>query len=475
MTTLPELVAGRDDDLVALTVDGDRSLTSGQWLRASEAAAAHLPASRVALLHDDADWITHAVAGLAVRMAGGTVVALSPHLSRADLRARMERCEVAGLLHGDGVKPPPSGVWTASPETLPTLDVPGAGHPSPPRDDDLAEIIYTSGTTGTPKPVAVTHGNLTFGHEGRGRLFTGVDGVLAAVPIGTNAGHSAIMTAMTAPTTVHVLSRQDPKTVAQAIEKLQVSMAIVPPSTATRMVALALHERHDLTRLKILMLGSAPVPMATVSALSEALPTTTIVLGYGSTESAPAFVSRPIPPGTPLTDHLGTPSAGTDLTITSPTGEELPPGQLGEIRLRSAAPHRSYYKDPETSAKVWQDGWTKMGDLGHLDPEGNLHFFDRASDTIPTPDGPLVSSLRVEHALLWHPAVAEAAAVHGPDGVTAAVILRTATDLKSLEKTAATHLAPHERPARITLVDSLPRGPIGKTLKRELRRQLSPN
>ncbi|MFC4534160.1 class I adenylate-forming enzyme family protein [Sphaerisporangium dianthi] len=469
MTTLPELVRDRDDDLVALTVDGDRSLTAGQWTRASEAAAEHLPAARVALVHDDADWIGHAVAGLAVRMAGGTVVGLSPHLGDAELRARLARCEVDGLLHGDAVTPPSFAGWAASLSGLGTVDTRGASRP----DDDLAEIIHTSGTTGGSKPVAVSHGNLTFGHEGRGRLFTGVDGVLAAVPIGTNAGHSAIMTAMTAPTTVHVLSRQDPETVARMIEKLGVSMAIVAPSTATRMIALGLHERHDLTGLKVLMLGSAPVPMATVSRLLEVLPGTRIVLGYGSTESAPAFVSRPVDPSEPLEEHLGSPSAGTGLLITGPDGEPLPAGEVGEIRLRSEAPPRWYFGDPEASARVFQDGWTRMGDLGHVDEEGRLHFFDRAADVITGPDGGPVSSLRVEHALLWHPGVAEAAAFAGPDGVTAAVVLRSPVPEKELHGAAADRLDERERPARITVVDSLPRGPIGKTLKQELRRRLT--
>ncbi|MFC6082805.1 class I adenylate-forming enzyme family protein [Sphaerisporangium aureirubrum] len=471
MTTLPEVVRARDDDLVALTVDGDRSLTSGQWVRASEAAAGHLPAARIALLHDDADWIGHAIAGLAVRMAGGTVVGLSPSLPDAELRARLERCEVAGVLHGDAVTPPSFAGWAATPASLETLDTSGTGGAS--EDDDLAEIIYTSGTTGSPKPVAVGHGNLNFGHEGRGRLFTGVDGVLAAVPIGTNAGHSAIMTAMTAPTTVHVLSRHDAETVARMIEKLRVSMAIVAPSTATRIVALALHERHDLTGLKVLMLGSAPVPMSTVSSLMKALPGTRIVLGYGSTESAPAFVSRPIDPAEPLEDHLGRPSAGTALVITGPGGETLPAGEVGEIRLRSDAPQRSYYRDPEATARVFQDGWTRMGDLGHVDEEGRLHFFDRASDVIPTPDGPPISSLRVEHALLWHPEVLEAAAFPTPHGVTAAVVLRSPVPEKDLTAATADHLDDRERPTKITVLDSLPRGPIGKTLKRELRQQLS--
>ncbi|GAA4092617.1 class I adenylate-forming enzyme family protein [Nonomuraea soli] len=462
-TTLPELVRDRDGDHVALTVDGDRSLSVGEWLRESEDLARRLPPGRIALLFDD--WIGYAIAELAVRMAGGTVVGLSPKLPARTLRSRLARCEAAGLLHGPEVRPPATGFagWTATPETLRK----GAGTAGGP-PDDLAEILFTSGTTGGAKPVAVSLANLTFGHEGRGRLFNGIDGVLAAVPVGTNAGHSAMMTAMTAPATVHVLSGLDPETVARMIEKLRVPMAIVPPSIVTRMVAYGWHERHDLSGLRALMLGSAPVPMATVSRLAQALPETRIVIGYGSTEAAPAFVNRPVDS---MEEHLGGPSGGTELMIHGDDGP-LPAGRLGEICLRSEAPQRSYFRDPRATARVFRDGWTHMGDLGHVDEEGRLHFFDRAVDVI-TVDDRTISSTKVQHALHWHPEVVEAAAFGDAKGVCAAVVLRSPVPEKELHRVAAERLESHERPARIVVVDELPRGPIGKIRKGLLRRRLA--
>lgn len=434
MVTNPaELVSARAGDHVALVVDGERELSVADWTARSQELAGRLAPVRTALRHDD--WIEHAVAALAVHLAGGTVLGLPPALPEKEVRARLAECGAGQVLPG------------------PIGDRTGA------RDDDVAEILYTSGTTGRPKAVAVPVANLTYGHEGRGKLFTGVDAVLAAVPLGTNAGHSALMTAMTAPATTHVLTDLGPENVARMLEKLRVPMAIVPPSTATRMVAHGWHERFDLSGLRALMLGSAPVPMATVARLMEALPGIRIVIGYGSTESAPAFVHRPVetPPTKADEGLLGRPSAGTEVKITD----------AGEICLRSAAPPRYYLNDAAANERTFRDGWTHMGDLGELDGEGQLRFFDRAADAIMS-DGRRISSLRVEHALHWHPEVIEAAAFEGPQGVTAAVVLRSPVPESELSAFAADRLEPAERPARYVVTETLPRGPIGKTLKRLL-------
>jgi acyl-CoA synthetase (AMP-forming)/AMP-acid ligase II len=434
MVTNPaELVSARAGDHVALVVDGERELSVADWTARSQELAGRLAPVRTALRHDD--WIEHAVAALAVHLAGGTVLGLPPALPEKEVRARLAECGAGQVLPG------------------PIGDRTGA------RDDDVAEILYTSGTTGRPKAVAVPVANLTYGHEGRGKLFTGVDAVLAAVPLGTNAGHSALMTAMTAPATTHVLTDLGPENVARMLEKLRVPMAIVPPSTATRMVAHGWHERFDLSGLRALMLGSAPVPMATVARLMEALPGIRIVIGYGSTESAPAFVHRPVetPPTEADEGLLGRPSAGTEVKITD----------AGEICLRSAAPPRYYLNDAAANERTFRDGWTHMGDLGELDGEGQLRFFDRAADAIMS-DGRRISSLRVEHALHWHPEVIEAAAFEGPQGVTAAVVLRSPVPESELSVFAADRLEPAERPARYVVTETLPRGPIGKTLKRLL-------
>ncbi|WP_371778484.1 class I adenylate-forming enzyme family protein [Streptosporangium subroseum] len=501
-TTLSELVSRRvekDPGQVALVADGVHTLTVGEWESRSRALARRLldrgvrPGDRVALLSGETGWIDYAIGNLALYMAGATVVGVSHRLPAAELRRRLEHCGVAALLTAGDV------------ERLDRGDVAA-------RTEDLAEILHTSGTTGTSKPIAVSHANLSFGQDTRGGLFAGSTGVLSAVPIGTNACHSAVVLAMTAGSPVHVLSDLGAENIAAMIEKIGVEMAIIPPSTAGRLVTTGLHERYDLSGLTALMLGSAPVPPATVSKVSRALPGMRMMIGYGSTESAPAFVHTVV--GESWTGSVGSPGRGTELKVVDATRaadavdaeeEPLPPGRVGEICLRSPAPQRFYYRDPEATARVFRNGWTHMGDLGHIDEDGFLHFFDRARDVIVR-DGVRISSLRVEGALLWHPEVVEAAAFGVPDpvmgqAVAAAVVLRspagtaagsspadavlvepspaagspaadavaTGSSADGLDALLAERLEAHELPDRIDVVDSLPRGDLGKLLKRELR------
>lgn len=497
--TMPELAAelvGREPDRLALAVDGggpERQLTLRQWHARAGAVARGLvdrqvrPGDRIGLLVDGAGWIDYAVGSLAVQLAGATVVGLSRRLSDRELAGRMEHCGVAGLLHGARVTPPRRTAWAAPVAEL----AGGTGKPPEvvPGPEELAEIIYTSGTTGAAKPVAVSHANLTHGQGGaRSALFEGVDGVLAAVPAGTNAGHSAVMLALTGPATVRLLSRQDPATVAAMIERLRVGLAIVPSPVAVRLVGTGLHRRHDLSGVAAFMLGSAPAPVPTVRRLSEAAPAARVLIGYGSTESAPAFSHLAVSAWNehrdpdyfrhPERSSVGVPRGGTEAVITGSAGEPLPPGRRGEIWLRSPAPPRTYYRDPAATAATFRDGWTRMGDLGHVDEDGYLYVFDRASDVIDRP-GRTVSSLRVEAALYEHPDVVQAAAFGLPDPggggdlVAAAVELDPASSTEQLLSVLAERLEPDEQPARIIVVDALPDGVIGKVLKRELRQQLS--
>jgi long-chain acyl-CoA synthetase len=493
--TVPELArrrAAADGAQVALVADGTRSLTRAEWLRRAAALARGLAGlgvgrgDRVALLFAGGDWLDFAVADLAVQLCGGTAVGLSNRLSPARLRQRLGACAAAGLLHSPGLAVPPHAGWSAVPARLADG---GRGTPGDPaRPADLAEIVYTSGTTGHAKPVAVSHANLAYGRGGsRAALFGRSGGVLAAVPIGTNAGHSAVMLALTGDRTVHVLTRTDPVAVARAAATLRSDWVILPPAAATYWAAGRLGDRYDLSAVRTVMLGAAPVPAATVHRLTRLLPAAAMLIGYGSTESAPAFSHLMAGPSAGAPDPrfdrgsraapLGTPRGDVRVRICDGAGRPLPAGRLGEIWLSSPAPPRAYYGDPAGTAAVFRDGWTAMGDLGHLDDEGQLHFFDRVGDVIDTA-GRRVSSLHVAGALLWHPDVVDAAAFGVPDralgqAVVVAVELRSAVRTADLRAFLADWLEPHELPARIHDGGRLPRGVTGKQLKWRLRRRFA--
>jgi long-chain acyl-CoA synthetase len=394
-------------------------------------------------------------------------------------------------VHTAMTSPPAVRGWVAS---VAELDNGGTGDlGSGPEPGDLAEILYTSGTTGKPKPIAVPHANLTHGRDGRGDLFGGIDSILCAVPAATNAGHSALMVAITTGSTAHVLSHVTAAESAAVIERVGIQQAILTPVVAKQLVAQGLHLEHDLSSVKTLMFGSSAVPAAAMSELSRSLPRAQIMVGYGSTESAPGFCRRMLPSWEEHGDPdfyrdaglhcLGGPGGGTEACVVGPDGP-VPDGRPGEICLRSEAPIRSYLVPGTGPATFGADGWVRMGDVGLIGDDGQLYFVDRAPDAIPAEQGPQ-SSVRLETALLWHPDVVDVAVVAPgaePGGEVVAVVEpRAGVDRERVESelTAALHAVLAEAmgvaapPGRVVL-DSLPRGPLGKVRKRDLRARYAP-
>lgn len=494
-STVPELASQRaaaGGDEVALVGARGQALTRAEWLRRAGALARGLAAygvrtrDRVGLLFDGSSWLDYAVADLAVQMCAATPVGIPARLPARQRGSRLAQCGAAGVLHADGLALPrlDGAGWAATPRSLSAAGRgrdPGAGgHP-----DDLAEIIYTSGTTGRPKPVAVTHANLTFGRGAlRSAMFARAGGVLAPVTVGSNAGHSALMLALTGGAPVHVLARTDPESVARAAARRRAGWVILSPAAAAYWAAGRLDGRFDLSCVTTVMLGAGPVPAATVHRLSRLLPQATMLIGYGSTESAPAFSHLAAGPWSgepdprfyqrPRSAPLGVPRDGVDAMVCDPNGDPLPDGELGEIHLRSAAPPRAYFRQPEATAAVFRDGWIRMGDLGRRDAAGQLEFFDRAADVVTT-GGRRVSSLHVAGALLWHPEVLDAVAYPVPDpelgqAVAAAVELRSPVPGRELRAFLTEWLDPHELPVRIDDAGPLPRGLGGKHAKSRLRR-----
>jgi acyl-CoA synthetase (AMP-forming)/AMP-acid ligase II len=495
--------AGHQGDRIVLAVDDGSTLTLAEWLHRSERVTAALlergveAGDRVALVVDDGAWIEYAVANLAIYLAGATAVGLTDRLGQEVLARRIAECEARAVLRTrdavlagrPGVGPAVGAVpaWDVRDlERGPDVPVPSCGPPSldPVRPSAIAEIVYTSGTTGPAKRVAVTHANLTFGRDSRGELFGGIESILCAVPPGTNAGHSALMVALTTGSRAHVLGRIDADSMASAIERDAIQHAILPPGAAAALVTSGAHRRHDLSSLRALMFGSSAVPDRVVSALSEAVPAAQIMIGYGSTESAPAFARKAAPAWREHRDplryrragleSLGAPGGGTEVAITGPDGEPVPAGQVGEICLRCEAPNR-YYLDrgPETAGVFGADGWVRMGDLGMIAPDGSLLFVDRVADSIVT-SGHRISSAAVENALLWHPAVRGAAVFAIPDEragqvAVAAVEAGPGTAPEHVARFLAGELDPADQPAAILIVPELPRGVTGKILKAQLR------
>ncbi|WP_169946180.1 class I adenylate-forming enzyme family protein [Microbispora sp. H11081] len=493
--TLPELLrlrAGQEPDGEAMIVEGHGTLTFAEWERRSEALAAGLvargvtPGDRVALHFGSRDWIDFAVAFFGVLKAGAVAVPMSDRLAPAELRYMIRHCAATAVLLGRDLTTPGPGTgeqgageentetWSATPADLEA----GAG-PEPAwegprvRPRDLAQILYTSGTTGRPKGVGATHANLAYGcvTQPKHRRFAHSRHLLHAFPIGTNAGQTMLVNALDARPTVLTPARFTPGRFARLIETYRPGTVFVVPSMAIELLDAGLHERHDMSSVVLLGSAAAALPPALSERLSAAFPNATVTNYYTSTEAAPAQTIMIYDRTRPAA--LGRPAFGGSLRVTDEEGAPLPPGETGEVWMRSPTVPRSYFGDAEASARSFRDGWVRMGDLGYVDADGYLYLVDRESDVVKT-GAFKVSTLQVEAALYEHPLVAEAAVFGLPHpvlgSVLGAAVVPRAPGLSTSEVRAflMDRLAWHELPERVLVVDSLPRNQSGKVIKKEL-------
>jgi acyl-CoA synthetase (AMP-forming)/AMP-acid ligase II len=446
---------------------GSGALTFGEWLDRSTRIAAGLAgrgirrADRVGLLFDEHDWLSYVTAYCGVLMAGAVAVPISARTPDDTVKILLAECGAAGLVHGgDGTG------WAVGELT--------GSRPADvePRPGDLAQILFTSGTTGRPKGVGATHANLAYGYHSRmrrrplahSRLF------LHAFPIGTNAAQTMLFNALVAEPAALTMPRFDAEQFCALIARHRVGTVFVVPAMAIDLINSGACTRHDLSSVLLFGSTAAALPPEVAKSLTEAFPRADIVNYYSSTEAAPAQTVMIFDPDRPAA--VGQPADG-DLMIADTAGTPLPPGETGEVWLRSPTTPRAYYGDEHATATVFRGGWTRMGDLGYLDDEGYLHLVDRDSDVIKS-GAYKISTLRIEAELYAHPDVAQAAVLGLPHPVmgsvpAAAVVLRRPVPLEDVRTFLTGRLGRHEVPVRLLCLDSLPRNDAGKVVKRDLR------
>ncbi|MFF2348219.1 class I adenylate-forming enzyme family protein [Kitasatospora sp. NPDC058115] len=479
-TSLPQLLAHRAAAHPERTavVNGTDRLGFGAWQARSGALAAALlaaglrPGDRVALRHGTADWAAYAVAHLAVLRAGGVAVPLSDRLAPAVTAHALADSGAALLLH-TGDAPDLAGV-------RPLTEADAAGHPAepelPPVDPGApAQILYTSGTTGTPKGVTATHANLAYGCtlDERRRPLRHSQAFLHAFPVGTNAGQTMLVNALNAHATCVAAPQFTPLRFVRLIAEHGIGSVFLVPAMAIELLASAALAKADLGGVRLVGSTAAALPQPVALALSRAFPRAQIANYYTSTEAAPAQITLLFDPEHP--DSPGQPASLADLRITDADGRPLPPGEAGELWLRSPTAPRGYLGERDRA--VFQGAWVRMGDLGRIDADGFLHLLDREKDVVKS-GAHKVSTLQVENALHAHPLIADAAAFGVPHPVLGAVVAAVVVPAPGTEPPTAAalrtfllgHLAAHELPATVLFREALPRNEGGKVLKRELRR-----
>jgi acyl-CoA synthetase (AMP-forming)/AMP-acid ligase II len=336
-----------------------------------------------------------------------------------------------------------------------------------------AVLVFSSGTTGLPKAVRHTHRSLraAIGHWRDALELTENDRIQVTTPPSHILGLLNIATALELGVWMRLHRRFDLDRMLHHIEadRITVEMAVAPIA-----LAMANHpklEDYDLTSLRFIMWGATPVTPSVAETVTRRTGVPWVP-AYGASE-LPVIACNPL--RNARLDSAGKPVPGVSLRVVSlDNSKELPPNEIGEIQVRSES-LMSGYLPAEATEEAFSDGWYRTGDVGYVEPDGWVHLTDRFKEMIKV-RGFQVAPAEVEGVLLGHPAVVDTAVFGVPDPVNGESIIAAVTlDKESrtspdeLIKHVADRLASYKKPARVIVVDEIPRLPSGKALRRVLK------
>lgn len=352
-------------------------------------------------------------------------------------------------------------------------------------DHDPVLILYTGGTTGLSKGALHSHHTLYMGMLNQTvaeRIVPSdvymLTGQMFHIPVALAMNYMAHGCPV-------VLMNFDARSALEIIQTERVSAFLGITTMLNWMMAVDDFDSFDLSSLRNIQYGGGPMPATVVKAALEAFPCT-LIQGYGQTEGMTmTFLAQEDHALAVAGTHperlnaCGREGFVTQIRLVDDNGQPVPKDSTtpGEIVVRSEANMLGYWQKPELTAKTLINGWMHTGDVAVWDEEGYVFIVDRAKDMIIS-GGENIYSTQVEAAIHQHPAVLEAAVIGVPDdewgeAVMAYVVLKpgeqaTANDIIA---TARTHLASYQKPRKVEFVDSLPKAPTGKILKRDLRDQ----
>ncbi|WKV70830.1 long-chain fatty acid--CoA ligase [Streptomyces sp. PCS3-D2] len=348
------------------------------------------------------------------------------------------------------------------------------------RPEDPCMIMYTSGTTGRPKGAVLSHGNIIWNSVNVlvDTDLTADEVTLVVAPL----FHAGALNMTCLPTLlkggrVVLLPVFDADLVLDTVERRRVTYLFGVPTMYDAMAARPRWANTDLSSLRTLNCGGAPVPARTIAAYIER--GLAFSQGYGMTEASPGVLFLDREHTAAKAGSAGVPHFFTDTRIVRPDGSDTAPGERGEILVQGPHVMTGYWNRPEDTAAAFTDGdWLRTGDIARTDADGHAYLVDRVKDMFVS-GGENVYPAEVEAALLDHPAVAECAVIGVPDPVwgevgRAVVVLRSESVLADVgEEDLLGHLlgrlAKYKIPKSVVLTGSLPRTASGKIAKAAVR------
>lgn len=482
---------------------GDRTLTFTEIdvlsnrISAAFADAGLAKGDHIGLLYGNGLWTVPV--DFAAMKSGLVRVPLNPRLATDEQARMLTEADVTVILHdvpsagraAELLERMP-GLRTLGLDTLPAdgrgadvLDIrfSGAAEPDVHIDgDDPLLLLYTSGTTGTLK--AVVHTHATFGAVADNILDNLLDPGPGSVMLHAasliHASGTFVLPYFARGGAAAVLPGFEPRGFVDAIARYRATEVNMVPTMLGMLLSSGAAEGADLSTLRTVIYGASPMPRPILARGIETFGPV-FCQYYGQTE-APLCI-------TVLTkeDHrnpdlwasCGRPASDVRLRIADEAGEPVEQGDIGEMQVSAPFVMQGYYKADALNAEMrTPDGWLRTRDMARADADGYVYLVDRSSDMIIT-GGYNVYPREVEDVLLAHPGVAECAVVGGPDptwveAVTAFVVPADGAALAEdeLQALVRQHLAGYKVPKSVRVVDGIPKSPVGKLLRRELRRRL---
>ena len=369
------------------------------------------------------------------------------------------------------------------PDTLAWSDLLGSGEAEMVERDknDLAGLLFTGGTTGASKGVMLSHNNL----EWTARVAAEASGLepdnvgLLSLPLSHSFGmHVSIIGALVKGKGV-LLRWFDPTQMLDMIEEHKVQRMAVVPTMLQLLLMMPLEDRN-LSSLEYITSGAAGLPGEVQRAFEERVPNCKILQGYGLTETSPTVaVQSPssADDGTRKIGSVGQVVPGVEVRIAGEDGDALGAEEVGEITVNGPNVMLGYWRNEEATAEAIRDGWFHTGDMGKLDADGNLFIVERKKDLVIR-GGFNVYPADVEGVLLKHPGITEAAIVGRPsdrwgeEPVAFVVLASSDVSIDDIMEYCQTELAKYKIPAEIRPVPMIPKTPVGKIDKKELRAKL---
>ncbi|HLE81257.1 MAG TPA: long-chain-fatty-acid--CoA ligase [Dehalococcoidia bacterium] len=363
-------------------------------------------------------------------------------------------------------------------------------------DDDVTILMYTAGTTGRPKGVPLSHsGFVSYMLNNVQPADPEVNEVnLLTVPLYHVAGIQAMLAATYGGRTLAMMRQFEAKEWMETVQHAKATRAMLVPTMLKRVIDDPDFNKYDLSSLKVITYGAAPMPFEVIKKAIEALPNVRFINAFGQTETAsticmlgpedhdlrcePALKEKKL---RRLQSSIGLPLPDVEMKGIDEEGKDLPPGEVGMIVARGPRVMGGYWKDAEKTAQAMTpDGWLRTNDMGYRDEDGYFYLAGRADDMIIR-GGENISPEEVENVLYAHPKVEEVAVIGVSDEewgqeVMAVCVLKPgqAATREEIIDFCRGKVSSFKRPRHVVFCAALPRNPMGKVLKRTLRQKYAP-